>query len=255
MAGSQSVNRALKVLKCFSQKQVPWTLRDLTRETALPKPTVYRLLQALVGSGFLAQDTAKQEYTIGMELLAFTRQTLTQLEAQKLLTIATVPMATLHEATMETVCLYRRVGNNRMLLAELESPQQMRIVLGSGRVRRLYQGSVGKVFLMRASDEELAAEAVAANAEGVTDDLKSLKRQVDEVSRDGFCISRGVSVPGAATVSAPIFSGSDLVEGALVVTGPAVRWTEERYINTAKMVAEQARIISEAWSRKNGNPS
>lgn len=250
MTGSQAVDRALTLLKCFTKEQGPWTLRDLAKETGLPKPTAYRLLHTLVKGGFLVHDSVHKAYTVGPELLSFTRQTLTQMDAQRLLSIAYLPMTKIHQLTGETVCLYRRVGSNRVLLAEFESPQQMRIVLGYGRVRRLYQGSVGKVFLMRASDEELAAEAITARGEGVKDDLASLTRQVEQVRRDGYCISRGTSVPGAATVSAPIFSGSGVVEGALLVTGPAIRWHEEKYLETAKLVAEGARAISDAWSPK-----
>ena len=254
MAGSQSVIRALEVLKRFSRGQTQWTLRDLTIETGLPKPTVYRLLQALVSSGFLLQDPSDQSYTTGPELQYFTRGALTQMEVQALLSIAYRPMAMLHEVTRETVCLYRRFGSSRVLLAELESPEQMRIVLGAGRVRRLYEGSVGKVFLLHASDPELAAEVILANEKGVSDDLASVVRQVEEVRRDGYCISRGTSLPGAATVSAPIYSGSAVVEAALLITGPAVRWTEDQYIERARLVADSARLISETWTAKGVAP-
>lgn len=247
MAGSQSAMRALEVLKHFSRQPGPWSLRDLAVVTRLPKPTVFRLLQALVDSGFLERDGEKQTYSQGPELLRFVRQTLTQMDAERLMSLAHQPMSRLHETTKETVCLYRRLGHTRVLLTELESPQEMRIVLGVGRVRRLYQGAVGKVFLLSASDSELAAEAAAAKTEGVTDSLVALRRQVERARQDGVFVSRGESLPGSATIAAPIYKNG-MVEGALVVTGPAARWKNVTYTKTAKLIATAARDLTAAWA-------
>lgn len=246
MVGSQSAMRALEVLKLFSRQPGPWTLRDLATETRLPKPTAFRLLHALVDSGFLERDEERQTFSQGPELVRFVQQTLTQMDAEKLMSLAYQPMSRLHETTKETVCLYRRLGHTRVLLTELESPQEMRIVLGVGRIRRLYQGAVGKVFLLSASHGELTAEVATAKAEGVAGGLATLRRQVDQTRQDGVFVSRGESLPGSATIAAPIFKGG-VVEGALVVTGPAARWNDATYAKTARLLAAAARGLTSAW--------
>lgn len=51
----QSVVRALTLLRSINQRRVA-TVRDLHKDTGLPKPTIVRLLHTLVSEGYVAND-------------------------------------------------------------------------------------------------------------------------------------------------------------------------------------------------------
>lgn len=243
MTGPQSVHRALALLRCFTREDTFWSMKDLASETGLPKATTHRLLQALVEGGFLAVDSTSHLYAVGQEVLRFARGVFTQPDTRTLLSLASPVMTRLREQTGETVGLYRRIGWHRMLISEFEGPQPMRIVLGTGRIRPIFQGTVGRAFLSGATAEEMTSFVSSAGKEQA-----AVEKDSATVRRLGYVMTRGTSVPGAATIAAPITRGDAAVEGALCITGPVSRWTDESSVAYCTMLAREARVLSKSWA-------
>ncbi len=68
--GTQSVVRAISLLKAFSETHPEWGLTDLAQRVDLNKTTVYRLLTALESEGMVVQNPATQSYRLGPEMIA-----------------------------------------------------------------------------------------------------------------------------------------------------------------------------------------
>ncbi|RKX46105.1 MAG: IclR family transcriptional regulator, partial [Thermotogae bacterium] len=78
----QTLIRVGKILGCFSLKKPGLSLVEITRETGLPKPTVYRMCETLVKLGFLRKNSDKT-YTLGFRLLELGSIVLSSLEIRK----------------------------------------------------------------------------------------------------------------------------------------------------------------------------
>src|SRR5262245_60854551 len=68
--GTQTVMRAVALLKAFTDAQPQMGLTELSRAVGLNKTTTYRLLAALEHEGLVAQDARGGAYHLGPEAIA-----------------------------------------------------------------------------------------------------------------------------------------------------------------------------------------
>jgi DNA-binding IclR family transcriptional regulator len=69
-SGTQAVQRAVLLLKLFSDARPEWGLTELAKAAGLNKTTVYRLLTALASEGLVARSKATDAYRLGPEAIA-----------------------------------------------------------------------------------------------------------------------------------------------------------------------------------------
>ena len=65
---NRSLERALQILNAFTGERKLLTLSQLAEILSLSRATVLRLCSTLVTYGFLNQDTASKEYSLGLRL-------------------------------------------------------------------------------------------------------------------------------------------------------------------------------------------
>ena len=63
--GTQSVIRAVRILKAVSRAKEEVSLVELCSELGLSKPTVHRILSALISEELVVQDAASRSFRIG----------------------------------------------------------------------------------------------------------------------------------------------------------------------------------------------
>jgi DNA-binding IclR family transcriptional regulator len=110
---------------------------------------------------------------------------------------------------------------------KVESEQLIRYAAGVGDRRPLHATSSGKAILAHLPEEDrvaiLRALPLARHTERTLTSAPALRAVLDEVRRDGVCVSLDELVRGAAGVSAPILDRHDRVVGACTVAGPTDR--------------------------------
>ena len=67
--GTQSVERAVRILVELSRRTTGWRLSDLARECELDLATVHRLLRALTVTGLAVRRESDRHFLVGPELL------------------------------------------------------------------------------------------------------------------------------------------------------------------------------------------
>lgn len=70
-AGIEPISRALRVLEVLNRRPLT-TIEDLHNDTGLPKPTLVRLLQALMADGYVTQVSRTAGYRLAARVLALT---------------------------------------------------------------------------------------------------------------------------------------------------------------------------------------
>lgn len=68
-AGIEPISRALRILEALNCRPLT-TIEDLHRDTGLPKPTLVRLLQALMADGYVTQVSRTAGYRLAARVLA-----------------------------------------------------------------------------------------------------------------------------------------------------------------------------------------
>lgn len=240
-----AAERACDVLKvvCAEIGQ-PKGVKDISVELGLSMSSVHRLLAALVRKELVRQDPESRKYLAGPWLLDLALTYLRQLDLPQ---IALPHMNRLRDQTRETVTLSMREGASRIYLLQVESPQEIRQTVETGRKLPLHLGGSGKAILAFLQEDEreayLAQPDLAPAVDGPID-VGSLREQLAAVRRRGFAHSRAERLPGAASVAAPIRDLRGKVVGCLSIGGPVWRFTEDNVERFGELIMATAEQVS-----------
>lgn len=245
---SRSVDRALAVLCSFSRETPVLGVTELSERLDLTKSTVHRLLQALMARGLVAQDPAHRHYTLGYRVLALAQAVPGEATLRE---ICWPHMQWLRSVTEETIALYVVAGDVRVCLEELESPQMLRMSAGVGRCFPLDRGAAGKALLLAGpADGDLWRRAIASLS---TQRLSELSKAIEAARGLGYTQTGGETVPGAASIAAPLYGADGRVVAALNVGGPASRFTPEAVARHAAALLDATAHIARDLSSASGS--
>lgn len=237
-SGVRSVRRALDILALLSEERPAVSIRDVVEATGLPKTTAIRLVQTLEADGLLW--ATPRGYQAGPGLWRWAHLARATWEPPAAVRVL---MEQLAERDRETVNLYMARDVHRVVVAQQEGPQQLRHVVRVGDELPLWTGAASKVLLIGASPERL--ERIAAASPGGMKHLPVLRRWAREAAEAGWAVSHGERETGLSAVAAPIHGRDEAVVGALSLSGPTPRFTDERVSAFAADVVKAAEEISD----------
>jgi DNA-binding IclR family transcriptional regulator len=215
----------------------PRTLRWLSDNSALPRPTAYRLLVALEAHRLVARDTAGA-FRLGPRL---TELAVRAGPALDLAALAGPVLNRLHEATGESAQLYVRSGDRRLCIAARDAGTGLRDSVPVGALLPLDAGSGGTVLRAWSQLAGHPGDAAGRADGGRTGDLAAVRKR-------GWAASVAEREPGVASVSAPVLAGGTLL-GALCISGPASRIGTAPGKRLAPMVVEAAAELAALAAR------
>ncbi len=242
--GTQSVARAIALLKAFSDAQPEWTLGDLALATGLNKTTAFRLLSALEAERLVMRNPLSGGYRLGVELIAMGG---TAMRSNPLRAMSRPALVTLAEQSGEAATLEMLVENYVLVIDEVASSNPMGMTQDVGNRLPLHATATGKVLLAARPDVEIALlldEPLRRWTDQTIADLDQLRAELARVRQDGVAQAIGELEPGFTAVAAPVVDRERQVVAAISVGGPSVRLTAERLPHIAAMVQMSARQIS-----------
>lgn len=231
--GVRSVQRAVDILALLTEARPAVSIREMVTETGLAKTTVIRLVQTLEQAGLLW--ATPKGYTAGPGLWRWAHLTR---KAWELPPETQQLMRELAVRQKETVNLYIARDIYRVCVAQQESPQPLRHVVQVGDELPLWAGASAKVLLRDASSALLAR--VARSSPYGQSHVGTLREWIDAAARDGFATSAGEREAGLSAVAVPVAGRSIAVAAALSLSGPTIRFTDDRiteFIDDLKHVA------------------
>lgn len=241
--GAQTADRAIQLLLLVVDSPEPLGLTELGRRAGLNKAAIYRLLGPLVKHGLLAREDGGRRYTIGSGLVALSAMVAQRVNARK---SARPVMERVCARTEETVSFHIAHLRYRVCIDVVESPRPIRRVVPLGERLPLFAGPTGKAILAHCPPDEIAEIVAWAREEGV--DSADVERQLEAVRRDGFLASVGDRTAGVGGLSVPIFDGAG-VAGAITVSGPDDRFTEDVMASLAEFVLGECTALSASLGR------
>jgi DNA-binding IclR family transcriptional regulator len=236
--GVRSVQRALDILTLLTEDRPLVSIRDIVEGTGLAKTTVIRLVQTLEQCGLLWGTETGYMAGPGLWRWAHLARRSWELppETQRM-------MRDLAARRRETVNVYIARDIYRVCVAQQESPQPLRHVVHIGDELPLWAGASAKVLLRGATPSRLLR--VARSSPYGDQHIKRLQEWIDEAAYHGYAASHGEREDGLSAVAVPIFSRSGAVVAALSLSGPTLRFTDERIAEFAADLKEVAQRISD----------
>lgn len=236
--GVRSVQRAIDILGLLTETTPAISIGEIVRATGLAKTTVIRIVQTLEQNGLL-WATAKG-YMAGPSLWrwAHLARGSWELPAE-----TKELMRGLAQRQRETVNLYVARDIYRVCVAQQESPQPLRHVVHVGDELPLWAGASSKILLQNSDAAHLAR--VARSSPYGQDHVESLRAQIDEAAVRGYAFSHGEREAGLSAVAIPVIGRTGSVIAALSLSGPTVRFPDERIAEFVEALAEVAAHMTE----------
>ncbi len=246
---SKVLQKALLVLETLARRGGESGVRELAREVDLDKATVYRLLNTLVESGYLARDhTGRYRLTVRLAELAKAAPA-----APSLLELALPQLRRLATATSETAYLTVVHDDMAVFLDKIEGDHAIRVHTPNGSRIPLYCGSAAKVLLAYQSPELIAR--VSGKLKQVTQysitDPVALQKDLASIRKRGFAIGQQEWRLGVSGVAAPVRDATGAVVAGVALSGPSDRLGKARLLELAPALVDAAQRLSATLGWRN----
>jgi len=221
-ASVKVIERALKMLNCFTKEKLSLSLIEISREIDLPPSTTSRILATLENYNYLYRDEETQRYFLGSSIARLGTLCYAHMDFRRI----SVPyMVQLRELYNESVGLYVPNKTQRVCIERIESTHPLKRILNIGDRLPLTRGASGRLLLayqpQSVIDELLQADPYTDN------------KRLAEIRSLGYSTSRSEREEGVVSVAAPIFDSTQTVVAALNISGPAARIDTELMIEMA----------------------
>ncbi|MDR7302528.1 IclR family transcriptional regulator [Haloactinomyces albus] len=215
--GVQSVERTFELLELMADAGGEVALSDLAEASALPLPTIHRIMRTLVSRGYARQQPSRR-YALGPSLIR-----LGETASRALGSWARPYLAELTEATGETSNMAVLEGTQIVYVSQVPSQHSMRMFTEVGRRVDAHATAVGKAVMATMPADTvtqvLSRSSMAPQTERTITTIDDMRTELDKIREVGYALDDGeqevgvrcyaVAVPDAPAGSAISISGPE----------------------------------------------
>ncbi|GLI38409.1 IclR family transcriptional regulator [Geobacter hydrogenophilus] len=237
-----AVSHALDLLEQFHGEGVSELgVTELAKRLRLHKNNVFRLLATLEAREYVEQNRVTGNYRLGLKTLEI-RQTM--IRQMALLPYAKPVLEELVRECDETAYVSILKENLSIYLYGVESRATVRVVSRLGSRLPAYCTAAGKVMLASLSEPKLERylarkELVPFTPNTITDATR-LREHLKEIAAAGYAIDNEELEIGVRGVAAPIRDYRTETVGAVIISGPTMRFSDERVATELVPLAQKA---------------
>jgi DNA-binding IclR family transcriptional regulator len=240
----QSIERAIDILRSFTELEPELRVTELARRLELHKSTVSRILATLQKGGLVSKNPESGKYRLGLGLISLAGVALGRLDVRG---VAQPYLNNLMAFTQETVNITVVEGHECVNIERARSPQPIRYEGWIGRRTPLHCTAAGKVLLAHLPIEKRAVRLALPLAEytskTVTDGQR-LEHNLALVRHQRYAIVHEEFEEGFSGIAAPIFNHEAQVVAAISVSGPTYRMGPGKVENFIDLLKEISQTIS-----------
>ncbi|MGZ8428909.1 MAG: IclR family transcriptional regulator [Candidatus Deferrimicrobiaceae bacterium] len=224
----QSVSHALDVLEEFQGDVDELGVTELSKKLKLHKNNVFRILATLQSRSYIEQNKANENYRLGVRCLELGQ---TFIHQRGMLKQAKPILQELAEKTGETSYVSIMRENEVVYLDSVEPEITVRVVSRLGLHMPTHATAAGKALVAYESEEDLRkrfGEELKGHTGNTFRTIDELLRDLEVVRERGYATDLEEFEEGLRCIASPIRDYTRKVIGALSVSGPAHRLTDEK---------------------------
>ena len=243
-SSGRSSARLVAALEALTRAEEGMGLAELSLAVGAPKSSLLGILRSLVRLGYLAH--AHGLYRLGPRSF---RLAADMLAVRRFPSLVRPVLQDLHTQTEETVFLVQLddVARRVTYVEGIDSPNPVRYTVPTGTTRPLYVSAGGLMLLAFQDpgfiDTYLRAVPLDPLTPRTITDVAKLRQRLQTIRREGFGVSIGETVPGAAGIAAPIFNADGSVTAGLLIAAPIERF-EKQLPRFKRLLQEATSIVS-----------
>jgi IclR family transcriptional regulator, KDG regulon repressor len=243
--GVQSLGRAFAILEEVARHREGVGLADLSKRVALHNSTTFHLARTLVSLGYLRQEKETKRYRIGRPLFALAASALDEIE---MVNVATPVLEDLSRVSGESSHFAVRMGDAVVVIARTSGPGAFQLTDRVGVVRPAHCTALGKIILASLRPDQLQrflarTELKPSTNKSITD-VAALLREIEEIRTTGIAFDDGEFNAEVRCIAVPVMDFTGQVIGALGISGPIWRMSNQALQTHAKAVRATANRLS-----------
>jgi DNA-binding IclR family transcriptional regulator len=225
----QAVDHALDLLEQFHGDVDELGVTELSKRLKLHKNNVFRLLATLESRGYIEQNRVTENYRLGLKTLELGQ---TFIKQMGLLRQSRPILEALVRDCNETTYVAILKDFHIVYLDVVETDLTVRVVPRVGSRLPAYATAAGKIQLAYMTDEELDHYLPGKDLKRFTPNTLAnrdeLRAHLKLVAEQGYAIDNEELDIGVRCVGAPIRDYTRRIIGAVSISGPSMRFSDER---------------------------
>ena len=248
MQGTQSIERAIQLLRLFNDEKPDWTLQELISETGLTKTTVFRMLTTLKNEGLLDHSEAGM-WCLGSELIMLGGRSMRRHRVRSIAGefMRKVARATGESVTLDILWLDEHNRPYSMVIDEALGNHLLGMTQYVGSRLPAHATSTGKVLLAFQPPDVLGTFDLGHLAPLTEDTISTkagLEHELEGIAEQGYGTTVHELEVGIMGIAVPIFNHHNEIVAALSTAGPASRLPIDKLISFTSVLKEAAGNIS-----------
>lgn len=239
----QSVDRTLTIIEALAMNPRGMGVGEISEQIELHKSTVHRLLATLVDRGYVRKDQHNR-YQLTLKLFEIGSKRIEDLD---MLEVARPYLEQIMEQTNEVVHLVTLEDKAIIYIDKVEPNTTIRMHSRIGVRRPLYCTAVGKAILSTMREEEVEEIWENSTIERLTQytitDLKQMKYELELIRERGYAIDEQENELGVRCIAIPLLDYTKRACGAISVSGPVGRMTDETIKKFAEILIPKGKEI------------
>jgi DNA-binding IclR family transcriptional regulator len=244
-SGVQSLGRAFSILEEVARHREGIGLAELSKRVGLHNSTTFHLAKTMVSLGYMRQERDSKRYRVGRPLFALAASALDEIE---MVNLATPVLEDLSRETGESGHFAVRMGDAVVVIARTSGTGAFQLTDRVGVVRPAHCTALGKIILASLRPDQLKrflerVDLKPSTKKSVTDQ-SVLLREITEIRRTAIAFDDGEFNPEVRCVAVPVYNFTGEVIGALGISGPIWRMSDQMLQSRAKLVQTAAGRLS-----------
>lgn len=242
----QSIVKIFKVLELLSGYSKGLQLRNISEELGWNKSTVHRLLNTLVGMGYVSK-TEEGAYYVNLKILNLVKNRMIEMDIVKM---SKELLKNLSEEIQETVHLVR-LKDFQVVYMEKVVPTNSQYSMLSyvGKVAPLYCTGVGKVMLAyryaHCLKEVWKTQEITKLTENTIVDINDMKKEIWDIQERGYALDDEENEMGIYCMAVPVFNYLGEVEYSISVSVLKKKITPDKEKEIVEKIKEVSKKISQ----------
>lgn len=246
--GVQSLGRAFAILEEVARHREGIGLADLSKLVGLHNSTTFHLAKTMVSLGYIRQEKESKRYRVGRPLFALAASALDEIE---MVNVATPVLEDLSRETGESSHFAVRMGDAVVVIARTSGPGAFQLTDRVGVVRPAHCTALGKVILASLRPDQLERFLERVDMKPSTEksitSVAELTREIAEVRRTGVAYDDGEFNLEVRCAAVPVKDFTGQVVGALGISGPIWRMSNQALKDRAKMLQAAAERLAKGF--------
>lgn len=242
----KSLEKAFQILECFSAQEPELGITEISKQLGLYKSNVFNILTTLETLGYIEKNNSNNKYTLGKRIIQLSHTAITYYGYKGEIRRCLKEIS----QEFEEIAYYGVPDGSHVIYIEGTYPDSsLNTNMIQGVVAPLTCTGIGKAilaFLPAERIEQVLAEPMQHCTDATITDPAEMRLHLEQVRRQGYSIDNMEHEYGVKCVGMPVFNRHRELVGAVSVTGPSLRFTDERIQKIVQVLRVKTRAIGES---------